>query len=133
MLLLYPSNTIYVQLQIWIYNEWIITLLSQLPAIRNICGIVGGLNCKQETESSGGLVTSKSLGWTFWACCVGLIEELIDIFWGTAPKDDEVPNPVVAPPPNMIKSSDNLIEVKLSNFWLDLQYIKSKIFIFHIK
>lgn len=35
-------------------------MLSQLPAIRKFWGILDGLNANEDTESSGGEVTSKS-------------------------------------------------------------------------
>lgn len=55
----------------------LLTLLSQLPAIKKFWGMDGGLNCKQVTESSGGGVTSKSF--------IGLVD--VDAT-GVAPNDE---------------------------------------------
>jgi hypothetical protein len=42
----------------------LLTLLSQLPTAMNVVEIVDGLNSMQETLSSGGEATSKSVVWT---------------------------------------------------------------------
>ena len=57
-----------------------LTLLSQLPAIRKFCGIVAGLKASDETESSGGEVTSKSF--------IGFADDGVEV----VPKEEEVPN-----------------------------------------
>jgi hypothetical protein len=57
-----------------------LTLLSQLPAMRKFCGIVAGLKANDETESSGGEVTSKSF--------IGFADDGVEV----VPKADEVPN-----------------------------------------
>jgi hypothetical protein len=57
-----------------------LTLLSQLPAIRKFCGIVAGLKASDETESSGGEVTSKSF--------IGFADDGVEV----VPKAEEVPS-----------------------------------------
>jgi hypothetical protein len=57
-----------------------LTLLSQLPAIRKFCGIVAGLKASDETESSGGDVTSKSF--------IGFADDGAE----AVPKEGEAPN-----------------------------------------
>jgi hypothetical protein len=55
-------------------------LLSQLPAIRKFCGIEAGLKASEDTESSGGEVTSKSF--------IGLADDVVVAF----PKLEDAPS-----------------------------------------
>ena len=62
------------------YRSLTLTLLSQLPAIKKFCANDEGLNANEDTESSGGDMTSKSF--------IGFVEVDVDC----APK--------ALPPPN---------------------------------